>query len=401
MEKRLYQSLIILLSVIFLPNCSAGEGSLKFVGEADIITGAENIDDYKDLILGKKTGIIANQSSLVNNTHLIDTLAGLGIRIEAIFSPEHGFRGDHEAGAEITDYTDPKTGIKVISLYGNKKKPEPEDLEEIEIMLFDLQDVGARFYTYTSTMTYAMEACASAGIPLIVLDRPNPNGFYVDGPVLEKEFRSFVGLHPVPVVHGLTTGEFALMINGEGWLENSLKCDLTVIKMRGYDHKMVYDLPVSPSPNLPNRESVYLYPTLCLFEGTIISVGRGTDHPFQVIGHPEFQIGSFTFTPESLPGTSNNPKYEGEQCYGLSLLGFAGNPENNKHHFSLSYLINMYDYFKGEDFFNPYFDKLAGSATLRKQITEGKTEKEIRQSWQNAIAKYLKIRKKYLLYPDF
>lgn len=401
MEKHTNQLFILIFLFIILPGCTANKGNLKFVSEAEISSGAENIDEYIDLISGKKTGIIANQSSLVKNTHLIDTLNSLGVQIEAIFSPEHGFRGGHEAGAEVTDHKDPKTGIKIISLYGNKKKPEPGDLTDIEIMLFDLQDVGARFYTYTSTMTYAMEACASAGIPFIVLDRPNPNGFYVDGPVLEMEFRSFVGLHPVPVVHGLTTGEYALMINGEGWLGKGLQCDLTVIRIKDYDHTMIYNLPVMPSPNLPNQESVYLYPTLCLFEGTIISVGRGTDHPFQVIGHPEFHIGSFSFTPESLPGKSVNPKYEGEQCYGLSLKGFAGNFENNRYHFNLSYLIDMHDYFRDEDFFNPYFDKLAGTATLRKQIEEGKTQKEIRQSWQNAIKKYLKIREKYLLYPDF
>jgi len=401
MEKHTNQLFIIIFLLIILPGCKANEGNLKFVNEAEINTGAENIDGYIDLISGKKTGIIANQSSLVKNIHLIDTLTSLGIQIEAIFSPEHGFRGSHEAGEEVTDHKDLKTGIKIISLYGNKKKPEPEDLADIEVMLFDLQDVGARFYTYTSTMTYAMEACASAGIPFIVLDRPNPNGFYVDGPVLEKEFRSFVGLHPVPVVHGLTTGEYALMINGEGWLEKGLECDLTVITIKDYDHTMIYNLPVVPSPNLPNQESVYLYPTLCLFEGTIISVGRGTDHPFQVIGHPEFHIGSFSFTPESLPGKSINPKYEGEQCYGISLQGFASNLENNSNHFNLSYLIDMYDYFSDKNFFNPYFDKLAGTATLRKQIAEGKTQKEIRQSWQNAIEKYLKIRNKYLLYPDF
>jgi uncharacterized protein YbbC (DUF1343 family) len=401
MEKRLNQSFIIIMLMIFLPGCTASEGSLKFVTEADIVAGSENIDEYIGLISGKNTGIIANQSSLVNNTHLVDTLAGLGIQIEAIFSPEHGFRGGHEAGAEITDLKDPKTGIKIISLYGNKKKPGPEDLKDIEIMLFDLQDVGARFYTYTSTMTYAMEACASAGIPFIVLDRPNPNGFYVDGPVLEKKSRSFVGLHPVPVVHGLTTGEYALMINGEGWLENGLECDLTVIKMKGYDHTMICDLSVRPSPNLPNQESVYLYPTLCLFEGTIMSIGRGTDHPFQVIGHPEFHIGSFTFTPESLPGKSANPKYEGKVCYGLSLKNIAENIESNRLHFNLSYLLNMYNYFRDENFFNPYFDKLAGTAALREQITQGKTEKEIRESWQTETAEYLILRNKYLLYPDF
>lgn len=401
MEKLIKHFLIVVFGSLMITSCEARENDLKFVTDEDIITGAENFDEYIGLIKGKNVGVVANQSSKVNNTHLIDTLLSLDINVKKIFSPEHGFRGDMDAGAEINDGADPVTGIPIISLYGEKKKPSQQDLQGLEIVLFDLQDVGARFYTYISTLTYMMEACAATEIPVIVLDRPNPNGFYIDGPVLDKEFRSFVGLHPVPVVHGLTIGEFSMMINGEEWLEQGISCKLTVIEMKGYDHTMIYKLPVRPSPNLPNQESVYLYPSLCLFEGTIISVGRGTDHPFQVIGHPDYHLGSYFFIPEPRPGASMNPKYKGVGCYGMSLSGYAKNIKHNPVHFNISFLINIHDFFKDSAFFNDYFDLLAGNDQLRLQILSGMNEENIRKTWEEDISKYQKIRDKYLLYPDF
>lgn len=391
--------LILLTSCLIATGCSGQSSGLIRVTDDDIENGAERTGEYLQLLEGKKTGIVVNQSSLVDGTHLIDTLLSHGVQIIKIFSPEHGLRGNYSAGALISDDIDPETGIGVISLYGKKKKPSPADMDGIEIMVFDIQDVGARFYTYTSTMTYVMEACSEAGIPLIILDRPNPNGFYVDGPILEPDCRSFVGLHPVPVVHGLTTAEYAQMINGEGWLDNNVKCNLTVIPVKGYTRNMIYDLPVNPSPNLPNPQSVYLYPSLCLFEGTIISIGRGTGNPFQVIGHPNYGLGSLVFTPRDIEGASINPKYEGTPCYGFSLAGYAENYRHNKHHFNISYLLNMYNYFKDDDFFNDYFDLLAGTKLLKEQIITGMEEEEIRASWEQGILEYKEKRHKYLLYP--
>jgi len=287
-------------------------------------------------------------------------------------------------------------------LYGKNKKPQVADLADVDMVVFDIQDVGARFYTYISTMTFVMEACAENQIPVIILDRPNPNGFYVDGPVLESEFKSFVGLHPVPIVHGMTVGEYAKMVNGEGWLENGVKCELSVIPVENYTHRDFYELPVRPSPNLPNKNAVYLYPSLCLFEGTIVSVGRGTDFPFQVIGHPDFVTGSYLFTPKSIPGVASKPKYEGVTCFGQNLTGFAENITNQPHQLSLFWLIEYYKILKDKgSFFDNYFEKLAGTAQLRKQIEEGWSEVQIRESWQPGLEKFRQIRKKYLLYPDF
>jgi uncharacterized protein YbbC (DUF1343 family) len=287
-------------------------------------------------------------------------------------------------------------------LYGKNKKPQAIDLEGIEIVIFDIQDVGARFYTYISTMTYVMEACAENQIPVIVLDRPNPNGFYVDGPVLEPAFKSFVGLHSVPIVHGMTVGEYARMVNGEGWLENGVKCELSIVSIENYNHANFYELPVKPSPNLPNKYAVYLYPSLCLFEGTIVSVGRGTDFPFQIIGHPGYAIGSYLFTPKSIPGVATKPKYEGMPCLGQNLTDFARDMEKLPRQLHLSWLTGYYKILKDKgNFFDNYFEKLAGTAQLRKQIEEGWSEEQIRESWQPGIEKFKKIRKKYLLYPDF
>jgi uncharacterized protein YbbC (DUF1343 family) len=375
---------------------------LQIADSKDITPGAARTELYFDNLKGKSIGIICNQTSKIGKVHLVDSLTHAGFKITAIFSPEHGFRGNAENGAEISDVTDKKTGIKIISLYGKKKQPAPEDFQGINLLIFDIQDIGVRCYTYISTLTMVMQSAAEQGIPLIVLDRPNPNGFYIDGPVLDTaSCRSFVGLHPVPLVYGMTIGEYALMLNGEGWLNHDKHCDLTVVPISGYNHNMLVKLDCKPSPNLPNWQSIYLYPSLCLFEGTFISVGRGTDRPFQVIGHPNYMIGSYFFTPRSIPGVSEHPPYEGKGCYGLSLDGFAENAQRNPNHFNLEYLLSMHTFFKDStDFFNSYFPKLAGNKKLEQQILEEKKEPEIRKSWSTDILNFRLIRKKYLLYPE-
>lgn len=348
--------------------------------------------------------MVGNHTSRVGSVHLLDTLLASGVQVVRLFSPEHGFRGDADAGELVDASLDSKTGLPIISLYGKHKKPTAEDLQGIEAVLFDLQDVGTRFYTYISTMHYVMEACAEQRIPVIVLDRPNPNGHFVDGPVLEPRFKSFVGMHPIPVVHGMTVGEYARMINGEGWLSGNKKCDLTVIPVLHYDHNVRYALPVKPSPNLPNMEAVYLYPSLCFFEGTTVSVGRGTDTPFQVYGHPRLFKGDYTFTPRSIPGASKHPKHEGVTCHGYNLYDYGKKLEKHDGKLHLGWLLDTYQSLSEEDqahFFNNYFNNLAGTALLKQQVKEGKTEKEIRQSWAFGIENFKKIREKYLLYKDF
>jgi uncharacterized protein YbbC (DUF1343 family) len=337
---------------------------------------------------------------LVGDRNLADFLIEKGVNVKKIFSPEHGYKGNEDAGTHVSDSQDKTSGLSVISLYGSKhKKPTEEDLEGVDVMVIDLQDVGARFYTYISTMSLAMEACAEKDIPVIVLDRPNPNGFYVDGPVLQKEYSSFVGMHPVPVVYGMTIGEYARMVNGEKWLKNGVKCDLTVVPLKNYTHDKIVKLKVAPSPNLPDWQSVYLYPSLCFFEGTIVSVGRGTDYPFQVYGHPDLPYADFSFLPKSIPGKSSNPKLKGEICYGQYLTLYADNYANNPKELNLSWLISSYKHLsKKHKFFNNYFDKLAGTDLLRKQIESGLSEEEIRASWKKDLTKFKKIRKKYILY---
>jgi len=361
--------------------------------------GAERTDEYLKLLNNRRVAVVANQTSMIGNTHLVDSLLKLGVNIIKVFGPEHGFRGNAGAGEKVKDNTDIKTGLPVISLYGKHKKPTPGDLKDVDVVVFDIQDVGVRFYTYISTMTYVMEACAENGTDFIVLDRPNPHGGYIDGPVLEPDYSSFVGMHKVPVVHGMTVGEYARMVNGEGWLNNGVQCNIKVIKVGNYTHNSYYKLPVPPSPNLPDMNAIELYPSLCFFEGTIISVGRGTGKPFQVIGHPGFTEGDYSFTPVDIPGAAMNPKYEGEKCYGFDLSGFADTIVFEKR-LDLRWLIKMYDYFKGkDDFFNSFFDKLAGTANLREQIISGLPEKEIRESWKPGLTGFNKIREKYLLYP--
>jgi len=323
-----------------------------------------------------------------------------GIHVVKIFSPEHGFRGNKSAGAHINNGIDAQTGLPIVSLYGKHRKPTPEDLKGVDVVLFDLQDVGTRFYTYISTMSLMMEACAEQHIPMIVLDRPNPNGFYVDGPVLKPEFKSFVGMHPVPVVYGMTIGEYARMVNGEHWLKNGVQCNLTVIPMKKYRRNMIVKLPVKPSPNLPDWQAVYLYPSLCFLEGTVVSVGRGTDKPFQIYGYPGMK-GNYVFTPRSIPGASLHPKFQGKTCRGKDLTAYADNYRHHPQRIQLKWLLNAYHQLKAmhvHPFFRKSFDLLAGTDSLRLQIEKGYTAKQIRQSWQQDLKKFKKIRAKYLLY---
>ncbi len=366
---------------------------------AQINPGADQADLYYPLLKGKQIGVVANQASLTGGVNIVDALVQQEIRVIRIFSPEHGFRMSAEAGQIIGNGVDSVTGIEVVSLYGARKKPAPGDMEHLDLVLFDIQDVGVRFYTYISTLSYVMEACAEAGVPLVVLDRPNPNGFYIDGPVLEKRFSSFVGLHPVPVVYGMTIGEYATMVNGEGWLKNGVKCNLRVIPVKNYTHLDRCVLPAKPSPNLPNEGAILLYPSLCFFEGTYVSVGRGTPFPFQVYGHPDLKYGKFIFTPAGIPGVSAHPPLEGERCFGEDLRGYYMKNPGEPGKITLTWLLKSYKSWKVKNtFFTDYFEKLAGNSILRQQITQGKSEKEIRQSWQAGIEKFKKIRKKYLLY---
>ena len=369
---------------------------LAFVDKAHYVSAAMQLDDYLPLIEGKRVGIVGNQTSIIGETHLVDTLLSLGIDIRKIYTPEHGFRGTADAGAKVNSSKDEKTGIPIVSLYGKNKKPTPEMLQGIEVILFDLQDVGVRFYTYISTMTYVMEAAAENNIPVIVLDRPNPNGFYVDGPVLKSENQSFVGMHQVPVVYGMTIGEYAKMVNGEGWLKNGVTCDLTVIPIKDYNRNAIYELPVKPSPNLPNWESVYLYPTLCFFEGTIVSIGRGTETPFQIYGHPDMR-GPYIFTPKSASGASK-PLLEGQRCRGENLVEFAHDYAHNENQLHLEWVIEAYQQLKDKNFFNNYFVKLSGDQQLQRDIENGKSADEIRASWNKDLEAFKAIRAKYLMY---
>lgn len=362
------------------------------------VPGADQIELYKHLIEGKTVAIVANQTSLIGTTYLVDTLLSLGIHIKEIFAPEHGFRDLADAGETIENGKDIQTGIPVISLYGKHLKPTSDELAGIDVIIFDIQDVGTRFYTYISTLHYILESCAENHVKCLVLDRPNPNGFYFDGNVLDTAYRSFVGIDPVPVVHGMTVGEYAGMLNGEGWLKNGVKCDLFVIKCRNYAHQTLYDLPVKPSPNLPNQNAVYLYPSICFFEGTAISLGRGTSFPFQVFGSPELPDRGFSFIPESVPG-AKNPVLLGIKCFGTDLRDASKKKLVPKPELNLGWLISAYNDFPQKDkFFNSYFDVLAGGPALREQIQKGMTAVQIRETWKEELVKFGKIREKYLLY---
>ena len=368
----------------------------------DLKVGAQQTENYLPLLKGKSIAVVAHPASLVNNSHVIDTLMRSGVKVKRIFAPEHGFRGTSEAGEKIENGVDAQTGIPVVSLYGNNYKPRSETLKDIEVILFDLQDVGARFYTYISTLHYVMEACAENKKQLIVLDRPNPNGHYVDGPVLEEKNKSFVGLHPVPIIHGMTIGEYARMINGEKWLANGMQCKLIVIPVKNYTHNDLYQLPVKPSPNLPNMSSIYMYPSLCLFEGTIVSVGRGTEKPFQQFGYPELVGGNHTFTPKPIKGASENPMYNGTLCHGFDVSSYGELYIKYSKKLYLFWIINLYKTSAVKDkFFNNYFNSLAGNETLKDQIIDSKSEEDIRSSWEPGLKKFKEVRKKYLIYQDF
>lgn len=345
------------------------------------------------MLEGKRVGLFVNHTSLIGDTHLTDSLLALGVNIKRVFSPEHGFKGNKPDGEKIDDEQSDK--FELASLYGKTRKPKDEQLTDLDVLIVDIQDVGVRFYTYASTMTYLMDACARLGVPVVLLDRPNPNGSYVDGPMLDERFESFVGLHPIPLVHGLTLGELAKMINGEGWLESGMKCDLQVVEVTNWNHEMPYSLPVPPSPNLPNDLSIALYPSLALFEGTVVSIGRGTDYPFQVIGHPAYDSTAYSFTPAP-NGGSKYPPLEGEKCFGVNLSNSAPS-----YAFSLKYLLDFYQNLSKKDveFFNAYFPKLAGTDLLQQQIVSGMSESEIRATWQEDLRAYNKLRSKYLLYP--
>jgi uncharacterized protein YbbC (DUF1343 family) len=390
--KKIY--LFILLLNISLLTVSYAQEPLQ--------TGADRTESYVSYLKNKNVGMVINQTSIIgkNNVSSIDSLLKLGIRITKIFGPEHGFRGNASNGATVDDSVDPKTGIPAISLYGKHYKPTPADLQGLNLVVFDIQDVGARFYTYLSTLHYVMEACAENDVELMILDRPNPNGFYVDGPMLDTAYRSFVGLDQLPIVHGLTIAEYAQMINGEGWLKNHVQCKLKIIKMVGYNHDLPYTLPVNPSPNLNTAQSILLYPSVCLFEGTTLSLGRGTLVPFQVLGHPSLNGQfKFAFTPVSIPGMSEDPPQKEKTCYGIDLRHYDVNQFRISKKIDILWLIKLYNAFPDKThFFNAYFSKLAGTDQLRKQIEAGQSEDEIRKSWEPALGRYKEMRKKYLLY---
>ena len=414
----------VLLFVLVLISCGTNSNKeqskdteiLKQVQDGKaIIVGANQTEQYLPILKGKSVGIVANQTSVIFNadgfTHLVDSLISLKIDVTTVFSPEHGFRGKADAGEKVIDGLDTKTGIPIISLYGDNKKPKLERLTEtkeldqevdagvskIDILVFDLQDVGARFYTYISTLHYAMEACAEANIPMLILDRPNPNGHYIDGPILEPEHKSFVGMHPVPVVHGMTIGEYAQMINGEKWLTNGIQCDITVIPVKNYTHETKYSLPIKPSPNLPNDVAINLYPSLCFFEGTNVSVGRGTEKQFQIFGSPLINTDMFAYTYEFIPQPNEGakyPKHQGKLCYGMDL-----SQTKRLNRLDLNYLINAYQATENKkEFFNTFFTKLAGTKSLQSQIESGQTENELKKNWVRGLEAYEEMRQAYLLY---
>ena len=365
----------------------------------EVKPGAWDTEAYLPLLKGKRVGLLVNQTSTIGKTHLIDSLVSRGVKVVKIFSPEHGLRGTADAGADVADSIDAKTGIPVISLYGNKKTPSRDDLIDLDVVVFDIQDVGVRFYTYINTLQYLMQAVATAKIPLIVLDRPNPNGHYIDGPVLDFKYRSFVGLDPIPVVYGLTIGEFAKMIDGEGWLLDPVA--LTVIKCKGYDHQTMYTLPVKPSPNLPNQRSILLYPGLCFFEGTSLSIGRGTNKQFQVIGSPDVKGHTFSFTPKSMSGATD-PPLKDKKCYGVDLSGLNVDSLFHTRQMNINMLLTFYHSMDTATFFNAgWFDKLAGGPSFREAIQAGWSEAQIRESWKADLEKFNERRKLYLLYKDF
>lgn len=385
---------VLSVALLLMFQCAGKQPVQTGQPEDRVIVGAEQLDQLLPRLRNKRVALVVNHTSLVGNTHLADTLIASGVEVVKVFAPEHGFRGSAPDGEKISDGVDEKTGLPIVSLYGSNRKPSAEQLADVDVAVFDIQDVGTRFYTYISTMHYVMEACGENGKKMIILDRPNPNGHYVDGPVRVPELKSFVGMHPIPIVHGLTVGELARMISGEGWLENGVTCDFEVITLKNWTHDDAYALPIRPSPNLPNDQSVRLYPSLCLFEGTVVSVGRGTKIPFLIIGNPELTTLPFTFTPEPIAGMSTHPPHQGKLCYGLDLREVEVEPR-----IDLSYLIDFYNRYPEKDkFFNSAFDRLAGTPVLKQQIVDGLSEAEIRESWEADLDIYRATRAKYLIY---
>jgi len=367
----------------------------------NIKTGAESVSEYLPLLQGKKVAVLSNQTGIIGKTHLVDSLVALKINIVAIMSPEHGFRGDADAGEHVSSSVDQKTGIPIKSLYeGNTGKPASELMKEIDVMVFDLQDVGVRFYTYLTTMARMMEACAENGVKMVILDRPNPIGFYVDGPILDMKYKSGVGWLPIPTVHGMTLGELAGMINGEKWLKDGIQCDIKVIKCKNYTHASMYQLPVKPSPNLPDMRSIYLYPSTCYFEATPVSLGRGTTTAFQMYGHPNMKGYKFSFTPRSIPGAKLPPQLN-KECFGVDLRKTPSIEEINKAGINLEYVVDAYKNLNLDDhFFRSFFENLIGQGYVKKMIKEGKSAAEIKAMWAGDVAKFKEQRRPYLLYPE-
>jgi len=396
----------LLLTILFVNNVfgivSPRLHNLTVLPPRQITPGAWQTEKYFHLLRDRNIALVGNHSSLIGNVHLADSLLSSGFRLKKVFSPEHGFRGRAAAGELVPNSIDSLTGLPVISLYGANRRPKPEELHGIDIIIFDIQDVGARFYTYISTMTYVMEEAAKQNIPMLILDRPNPNGHFVDGPILDTAYASFVGLHPVPVIHGMTVAEYAQMVNGEGWLAGGIKCSLIIVPVANYNRRMWYEVPIAPSPNLPNMTSIMLYPSLCFFEGTVISLGRGTEFPFQVYGHPELpeRHFPFTFTPLSKPAAPNPPQLD-KVCNGIDLRDINPKRLHRRGSIDLSHLLKAFEHFPNKDlFFNTFFDRLAGSSQLRMDIIAGLNERQIRKSWREGLDNFREMRKQYLIYPD-
>lgn len=381
--------------------------SISFAQPA-IKTGAEQTEKYLQLLKDKRVAIMANQTSIIGSSHLVDSLSKLGVTIVKVFGPEHGFRGNASAGVQVADESDPVTGIPVISLYGKKNKPSKDDMADVDILIYDLQDVGVRFYTNINALARLMEACAENGKEMLLLDRPNPNGYLIDGPVLDMKYKSGIGMFPIPMAHGLTVGEFALMANGEGWLKDKLKCKITIIPVANYNHDMPYTLPVKPSPNLNTQQAILLYPSTCMFEGVYLNHGRGTYFPFTVLGSPELKgLYSFSYTPTGIKGMAETPLFMDQVCYGIDLRNYDVNQLRKTRQINLQWIMELY---KAHPYKEKFFDsrlsnqmgtieKLIGSGEFRQQIIDGKSEKEIRASWEPGLSQYKEMRKKYLLYP--
>jgi uncharacterized protein YbbC (DUF1343 family) len=397
----------LVLLAFFLHFCGSPR-QVQAVKENRLLTGAEQTEKYIPLLKGKRVAIMANPTTVIGSTHLVDSLQRRGVNIVKVFGPEHGFRGNASAGVHVADETDPVTGIPVISLYGSKNKPSKQDLADVDILLYDLQDVGCRFYTNINALARLMDACYENGKEMLILDRPNPNGYFVDGPVLDMKFKSGIGMFPIPIAHGLTVGEFALMVNGEGWLTNKVKCTVTIIPVANYNHDMPYTLPVKPSPNLNTQQSILLYPSTCLFEGTYLNHGRGTYFPFTVLGSPSLKGKfDFSFTPTGIKGMSETPLFMNQLCYGLDLRNYDVSELRKTKQINLQWMIELYNASPNkEQFFDNklskemgVIEKLTGHASFRQQIINGVPEKEIRASWEPGLSEYKIMRKKYLLYP--